>query len=88
MRSCFLRREDFHLIFGRAGAERIKRSLRAVGGEDEQVARFVESQIYRIERIVAFDGQTLSVRPAIDALFMTIDKIELTAASTAAPEME
>ena len=77
MRLGILRREHSNPIVRRAGTEGIDGSLRAIGRGDQQIARFVEGEIDRVEGIVAFDGEALGLRPAEDALLMVIDEVEL-----------
>ena len=61
----------------RSGTEAIDGSPRTGGRNHQQVARLVEGQVHRVQRIIALDGESFGFRPAIDALLMVIHKIKL-----------
>ena len=77
MRFRRLGRQHGDPIWRRTRAERIDRSLGSGGREYQEVAGLVEGQVDGVQRIIALDSKPLGRRPAIDALHMTIDEVEL-----------
>ena len=72
-----LQRQHGHLLLRRSGPERVDRALGSGGRKHQQIARLVERQVHGIQRIVALDRQSLACGPAINALLVMIDEIEL-----------
>ena len=75
-----LRRLGFQhgeFLSGAAWPKCVNRAFGAGGGEREQVPRFIEGKVNRIERIIALDREAFFLRPRVDALIVMIDEVEL-----------
>src|SRR5690606_24292989 len=72
-------RNDGHLLGRAAGLEGVDRAFVANRRQDHYVAGIVDGQVHRIGRIVALDREAFLLAPAVDAVKIVVDEIELAA---------